>query len=57
MGTNNETSANNSISVKIPALALIILVGIVSYRSGKKAGREECMADVAKITKAIVEEN
>lgn len=51
----NENAKTHHISVNIPGLALLLIVGILSYRSGKKRGKEEYAEMFAKITNNIVE--
>lgn len=40
---------NVKVDFKLSSLFVIIIVGIISYRVGKKVGYSECVQDIAKI--------
>ena len=55
---NNEEKKNDAeVSFSISGVIVLIIASILSYKAGKKAGRNECLDDIAKFTNSIVEEN
>lgn len=50
-----EPQGNAKVDFKVSGLLTLLVVGIISYGVGKKAGYAECVQNIAKITNTIVE--